>query len=382
MAWMQVAQLTGIMWLALASAPPYPALAGATTTTQGRISVPKPAAQQNVDVSWVPPATVGMRLPAMTAQPTDRALVRKPWCNFGRHAQRFAVTGAVPDIVFRKPTQQARTELNQIRENITNPENYKSASEAEARFNKLVRTTDGPAMVRITLLDSDERMELLGLKAAKAIVALQPRLAAFATGYLSVKDPALATAAVELHFASECDTAVLYGLDGFRHPDEGVQLATLRMVYLTTQNHENLRLVDRIAALLADGVGTPRARVAALRVMARVGALATSNYAEALLKDKDDVVAAEALATLAVLQPARAGLYATKWLKDKSPQKRAGALRAYAQVFAVRQDLADTVIRPLMADPTPLADPSGLNAGLGKTLGDVARAAVAYMALE
>lgn len=334
-----------------------------------------------LDLSWVPPPSVGMRLPALTPEPTDRALVRKPWCDFGHHAQRFSTPGAGPDFVFRKLSPPARTALQEIRDAITNPNDYKAAAEAEARFDRLVLTADGAALVRLTLLDPNPRIELMALNAAKLIAALEPRLAAFATGYLASADPELAAAAVETHFASGCDTAALYALDGFGHPDERVQLATLRAAFNVSRNHENLRLVDRIAALMASGKGTPRARIVALRVLGRLGAVATSNYVETLLKDKDDAVAGEALATLAVLQPERAGVQATKWLKDKSPQKRAGALRAFAQAYAGRQDLAEKLIRPLMQDTTPLADPLGVGEGAGKTLGDEARAALDYIEL-
>ena len=369
------AWMWAIVWAALAGSPP--------SATHGAASLlSSPESLQSADLAWVPPPTAGIRLPALAPTPTDRALLRKPWCSFGHHAQRFATGGPSADVVFRRPSQVARAALNEIRENITNPDNYKSRPAAEARFNELVRTVDGPALVRITLQDTDARIQLMALKATTAIVALQPRLAAFATGYLGVKDPQLAGAAVELHFASDCDTAVIYALDGFRHPDEGVQLTTLRLVLKASQDHENLRLADRIAALVAQGVGTPRARVVALRILGQLGTLATANQVEGLLKDKDDRVAAEALATLAVLQPESAAKLLTKWLKDKSPLKRAGALRAFAQVHGTRRDLAENVIRPLTRETTPLPDTLGVGVGPGKTIGEVARAALAYMEME
>ena len=322
-----------------------------------------------------------MRVPAFAPAVTDRALLRKPWCDFGKHAKRYSPGTPGPDVVFRRPSEEARTALHEIHEAIVDPTNYAAPAAAEARFAKWVQTIDGPALIRLTVQDPDPRMQLLSLKASRLIVARQPRLAAFATAYLSSADPALATAALEMHFASGCDTAAQYALDGFRHPDETVQLATLHAVYDASRSHENLRLGDRIAELMSQGRGTARARVVALRLFGRLGLESVAAYVEPLLKDKQDAVAAEALATLAILQPSIAEKYATKWLKDKSPLKRAGALRALAQIYAGRRDLAEPLLRPMLNDKTPVPDAFGLAMAPGGTLGDVAQAALNYVVM-
>ncbi len=352
------AWLIGLVWLALTD---------------------NPVALQNADLSWVPPPTAGMRAPALAPVATDRQLVRKPWCDFGRHAQRAGKGTNAADVVFRRPSAQSRTALNAIREAIQNPDDYKATGAAQARFEQLAQTIDGPGLLRITFQDTDARVQLMTLKATRLVVARQPRLVAFATAYLGATDPQMAIAAMEAHFASGCDTAAQYGLDGFRHPDEGVQLATLKQVFEVTRQRENLRLIDRIADLVAQGVGTPRARVIALRLVGRLDDEAASAAVESLLKDKNDAVAAEAFATLAILQPGLAEKRLGKWLKDKSPLKRAAALRAFAQVHANRRDLAEKVLRPLLADPTPIPETLGVAAAPGKTLGAVAQAALNYI---
>lgn len=350
--------LTGLVWLALSAAP------------------------QPVDLTWVPAPSVGLRLPALAAQPTDRALVRKPWCNFGRHAQRWAKGSTTPDVVFRRPSTEARAALQEIHEAVLNPTDYTSRDAAEARFQKLVQTVDGPALIRITLQDTDTRMQLMSLRAAKLIVARQPRLAAFATGYLGSPEPELAIAATEMHFASGCDTAVLYALDSFRHPDENVQLALLHLILQASQERENLRLAERIGSFIAEGKGTPRTRVIALRLLGRLGVEAATTDVERMLNDKQDAVAAEALATLAILQPGAVEKRIGKWWKDKSPHKRAAAMRAFAQVYPTRLDLAEKQLRPMVNDTTPLPDAFGVAMGPGKTLGDLARAALSYVQME
>lgn len=340
-----------------------------------------PVVSPDVDLSWVPTPTAGVRLPALTRETTDRALVRKPWCDFGKHAQRYSKGGNGADAVFRRPSAEARATLNEIRESILNPTDYASPAAAEARFGQLAQTVDGPALIRLTIQDADPRIERMALRASKLVVALQPRLAAFATGYLTSADPELAIAAVDMHFASGCDTAAQYALDGFRHPLESVQLATLRAVYEFSRNHENLRLADRILQFIAEGKGTPRARFVALRLFGHLGLESTAVPIEALLTDKQDAVAAESLATLAIVSPGLAEKYLKKWLKDKSPLKRAGAMRAIAQVYASRREVAEPLLRPLLNDTTPLPDAFGLAAAPGKTLGEVARAALAYIVL-
>ena len=352
------AWLTGLVWLALTN---------------------NPVALQSMDLAWVPPPSAGVRVPAMARVATDRGLVRKPWCSFGRHAQRTSSAANGPDVLFRRLSPEVRSALSEIHEAILNPSDYSARATAVARFAKLVQTVDGPALIRTTLMDTDARVQLMALKAAQLIVARQPRLAAFATGYLGAGDPQLSMAALDLHFASGCDTAAQYALDGFRHPDEGVQLTTLRLVYAYSRDHENLRLADRIGEFVAQGKGTPRARVVALRILGRLGVSATTSYVEALLNDKQDAVAAEALATLAILQPGAAEKLLGKWLKDKSPLKRAGALRAFAQVHASRRDLAEKVLRPMLNEATPVVDVYGVGAAPGRTLGEVAHAALDYI---
>ena len=355
------AWLTGLMWLALTN---------------------NPVALQSADLSWIPLATAGMRAPALAREATDRRLLRKPWCDFGRHAQRVGKLQDGVDVVFRRPSAEARTALNEVIESLQNPNDYKARATAEARFTQLAQTVDGPGLLRIALQDADPRVELMALKASRLVMGRQPRLVAFATPFLGAADPQLAIAAVETHFASGCNTAAQYALDGFRHPDEGVQLATLKSVYAATRTHEDLRLADRIGDLVVQGHGTPRTRTIALRLLGRLGLEAASTNVEALLTDKQDAVAAEALATLAILQPGAAEKRLGKWLKDKSVVKRAGALRAFAQVYASRLDLAEKVLRPLLSDATPLPDPLGVGVGPGRTLGEVARAALAYVEMQ
>ena len=252
-----------------------------------------PVTDPGVSLQWVPPPTAGVRLPAMAETATDRVLVRKPWCDFGRHAQRFSKGFTGVDLVFRKPSVPARNALNAIRDSIMNPQSWSSPGLAEKEFARLAATSDGPALIRLTLVDTDARIQLLGLTASLPVVAKHPRLAAFATAYLGAPDAKLAQAAVEMHFATGCDTAALYALDGFRHGDERVQLTTLRLIYEASRNHENLRLIDRIGEFISQGKGSPRARVVALRVIGQLGTESVSNYVEKLLTDKQDAVAAE-----------------------------------------------------------------------------------------
>ncbi len=340
-----------------------------------------PVTDPGVSLQWVPPPTAGVRLPAMAETATDRVLVRKPWCDFGRHAQRFSKGFTGVDLVFRKPSVPARNALNAIRDSILNPQSWSSPGLAEKEFARLAATSDGPALIRLTLVDTDARIQLLGLTASLPVVAKHPRLAAFATAYLGAPDAKLAQAAVEMHFASGCDTAALYALDGFRHGDERVQLTTLRLIYEASRNHENLRLIDRIGEFISQGKGSPRARVVALRVIGQLGTESVSNYVEKLLTDKQDAVAAEALVTLAILQPGKVEKRLQKWLSDKSALKRAAAIRAFAQVHANRRDLAEKYLRPLQNDTTPVPDFFGIRMAPDQQIGEIARSALRYIEL-
>ena len=332
------------------------------------------------DLSWLPAATTGVRLPALQRDVTDRGVARRRWCDFGRHAQRLAKVPPALDPVFRKPSSETRRALQEIRDSLANPDDYTAPQQAEARLRALVATAEGPPLLRVLLQDPQPRLQLLALRLGAAVVAAHPRLAAFATPYLNVADPERAAAAVELHVRSGCDTAALYALDGFRHPSEAVQLTTLRLVWEVSQSHENLRLADRISQFLVQGHGTPRSRVAALRVLGRLGWLSAGTDVEPLLRDRQPAVAAEALVTLAIVQPGRAERVLLKWLRDPTALKRAAAVRAFAQVFAHRVDLAEKHLRPLIADVAPLPPDLGQTAK-PQRVRDVVEEALAYIEL-
>lgn len=329
-----------------------------------------------VDVSWVPPLQIGVRVPALLPEPTDRALVRRPWCDFGLHAQRRGQLAPGMDPVFRRLSPQAKTVLNTNRELALNPADYTGPKTAETHLLELLKTPDGPPLARTLLQDQQPVMLGIGLRMARQLVAQHPRLAAFATGYLAIADPQLALEAMEVHMAAECDTAVQYGMDGFKHPSEAVQIATLRRVFELAQNHDDLRLPGRILAWMREGYGSPLARVVALRMATQLGWLSSATDAEVLTGDKQDAVAGEAMVLLAMTQPVLTEGKLAKWLKEKSPIRRAGALRAFAQVNVYRPDVTDKLLRPLLEDRTVVTDAV---TGEKRTLGDLAEAAMRYL---
>ena len=322
-----------------------------------------PATLPAVDLSWLPPLTVGARSPAFLAQPTDRALVRKPWCDFGRHAQRRAAGAVGTDPIFRRPSAEAKQALAAIREELLNPADFRVREAAETKLATLLATDDGPAIYKGLAQDQSVYMQTIAARGAKAQVRAHPRLAAFATGLLAAADPALALAVVELHLNAICDTPVQYGVDGFKHPDERVQLATLREVYRISREMENLRLPDRVLAWMLEGRGSARARVVALRMTNALGWQSAWTAVLALSADKNEHVAAEAFVVACSLQPGWANTRVPKWLKDKSPVKRAAAIRGFVAAFPDRADLVQTWLHPLASDKALVPDPYGVNGG-------------------
>lgn len=334
-----------------------------------------------VDTSWVPPLTVGIRAPAFLPEATDRALVRRPWCDFGRHAQRRAKGLPGMDAVFRRPSGESRQALAVIRERIVTPDDYKTRSQAEKDLTTLLKTMDGPALYKTLSQDENRDVLAIATRAAVPIVAQHPRLAAFVTGMLAAPDPELALAAMELHLAAACDTPVQYGMDGFTHPSEAVQMSTLHRVWELSQKFEDLRLPNRVLQWVIEGRGTPRSRVTAVRIAAMLGSQSAFNAAQTLLADKNDAVAAEALVIVAQLQPNLAEARIPKWLRDKSPVKRAAAVRAMMAAMPDRQDLVDKWLMPLAHDTAVVPDLYGINGG-PRTVADLVAEALRYAAVQ
>jgi HEAT repeat protein len=209
-------------------------------------------------------------------------------------------------------------------------------------------------------------------------MAANPRLAAMMLEHLKHPDPAVARAAVRLVFATGCDAPVQYGMDALRHADESVQLTVLQEVGTAMRHRTDIGLPDKVMAWLEAGEGKPRARLAALRMLAELGWLPATPGLERLARGPQPDESAEALAALAVVAPTRAAKLMTAWLSDRQPVRRAAAARAVVEVMALEPARAAAALQPLLADGARGADPLQP----ATTVGEVARRALAWVRVE
>jgi hypothetical protein len=318
---------------------------------------------------------------AQTMQPLGvlarpQVTARQPWCDFGAHARQFAALAPAADPVFRQPSESDKARFGQVRKAVMLGTLDRSAALPQLRA--LFAEFDGPALARLGVQDADAKVAALVLEAARAVVAVHPRIFALAADRFHHPDPAVALAAVHMAFATGCDAPALYALDGLHHPDVTVQLATLAEVAQASRTRLDIGLADKVAAWLDAGQGLAEARLSGLRMLGELGWLPATATLDRLTRGVKTTEAAEAFAALAVVAPTEVTPRLEAWLHDKAPVKRAAAARAVAQVLAMEPARVQRLLQPLLNDRALGADALAPRS----TVAEVASRALARVRME
>jgi len=343
---------------------------GACALIERPASAAPPVAQD--PTAWPPPMVVGMRLAAQSSAP------RRVWCDFAAHAKARSVVKYAQDPLFRKLAPEPQAAFDEVRKAlIAAKPGTKAHRAAETALQNLLLGPDASGMARVALSDAESKVFVPALRFACAVAPGEPRIIGFAGQHLKSKDPQVVLAAATLLFAANCDSPLDYVLDALENDDAAVQTGVLQLVFRSALDHTTSPTLARVAQWLDAGGGTTATRVLALRILGVLAWQPTVGILERLTKEAEPAVAGEALASLAVLGAAMPATVQA-FLTDPSPLRRAGAIRAIAQMDAMRPERVRAQVTPLLSDKAPVTDAAATGKDKPPTVGELAQRALDY----